>query len=679
MVSERNLNVIFIPSPGSFAFINGMEVVSVPTDLYINGQDIPLIGQSQPLAIDNNTALELVYRLNVDGQAISPEADTGMFRSWIQDIDYIYGAATGTDPYHFTIDIQYTEVPSYTAPEILYRTARSMGTSRTVNENYNLTWVFPVDSGFYYLTRLHFCEIAPEITGINQRVFEIFLNNQTADDQMDIMVYAGGIGVPIYRDFILMVPETGGKVDLWLALHPNTDARAKYSDAILNGLEIFKLNKSDGSLAGPNPDIPEPKSDIDITAPASRILDHRHKRRWPVVVAGVIGGAVVLCIVCFFVIRQRKIKNTSSSRSWWEPDSRFLPSDQCRNFSLPEIKSATNNFSPALLIGVGGFGNVYKGYIDGGETAVAIKRLNPTSKQGAHEFKTEIQTLTQLRHLHLVSLIGYCEDHREMILIYDYLARGTLREHLYHTDNPPLPWKLRLQICIGAAKGLYYLHSGAKEKIIHRDVKSTNILLDENWVAKVSDFGLSKVGPTSVSRTHVSTAVKGSFGYLDPEYYRRQQLTEKSDVYSFGVVLFEVLCARPAVDKNLDKGEICLSEWARTYYNREKLDEIVDPYLRGKIAPECLKKFGEIADSCLLDHGIERPTMGDVVWNLEFALQLQESWTHREFNGEMNSSKKLFDSRRIVTDDYMTYDLSSNSMLGMSGSVFSEIIRPKGR
>ncbi|XP_022759147.1 receptor-like protein kinase FERONIA isoform X2 [Durio zibethinus] len=657
----------------------------------------------------NDTGLELMYRINVGGKQISPAEDTGMYRSWSQDDEYLTEAAPSVLPVNLSINLNFSNKPSYSAPDVVYTTARTMGTDWTINEHYNLTWEFPVDSGFNYFVRLHFCEFQIEITKQYDRVFEIFIANLTAETKMDVILWSGGRGIPTYNDYVVGMGRIGNekKQNLSIALHPAPRWMTLYSDAILNGVEIFKLSNN-GNLAGLNPD-PKPTSPS-ITVPQSS-QPGMHKNNKTTIIGAVVGvsGIVLLSLLCFFIIKRRmRVEDPASSDrdSWWggqfshtnkSNSSSYLPSDICRHFSLAEIKVATNNFDTVFIIGVGGFGNVYKGFINGGATPVAIKRLNPESQQGALEFRTEIEMLSQLRYLHLVSLIGYCNDDNEMILVYDFMAHGTLRDHLYNTENPPLPWKQRLEICIGAARGLQYLHSGAKHIIIHRDVKTTNILLDEKWVAKVSDFGLSKVGPTNMSKGYVSTLVKGSFGYLDPEYYRRQQLTEKSDVYSFGVVLCEVLCARPPIHRIAEKSQVNLAMWAQKCYRIGTLYQIIDPFLKGKIAPECLKKYAEVALSCLHDEGIQRPSMSDVVWGLEFALQLQESaeeeiklgGTGNEIDAEDDTP--LFEDYELadkigggfssfgITPSNEYSSATKDSEVIISGEVFSELKNPQGR
>ncbi|KAH6773468.1 hercules receptor kinase 2 [Perilla frutescens var. frutescens] len=628
---ESNLVVVsFVPSKGSFGFVNAIEIVQEGNKLF--GDSVSRVGANGGSSSLNfgRRGMETMYRLNVGGSSIPPSQDSLMWRTWEMDSGYMINADAGSEIRN-TSNITYAN-PNDTvvAPLAVYETARTLTNAGVMEKRFNMSWKLEVHPDFEYLVRLHFCELAFDIP--NQRVFRIFVDNKTAADNFDVYVRAGGMNKAYHEDYLDSIPSKSNTI--WIQLGPDPTTGSAGTDALLNGLEVFKLSRN-GNLA-----YVETYSNVKEKKGSVSLL-------W-IGIGAVIASIAILAATCLIVFcfckKKREEHGTKKSPPGWRP--LFLhgystanakgstnyqnPNGQNgtirsgRRFTIAEIRAATNNFDESLVIGVGGFGKVYKGGIDE-STLAAIKRSNPQSQQGLNEFETEIELLSKLRHRHLVSLIGFCDEQNEMILVYEYMANGTLRSHLFGSDLPPLSWKQRLEICIGSARGLHYLHTGSDRGIIHRDVKTTNILLDESFVAKMSDFGLSKTGP-SLEHTHVSTAVKGSFGYLDPEYFRRQHLTEKSDVYSFGVVLFEVVCARAVINPTLPRDQINLAEWAMRWQRERSLETILDPRLRGNYATESLMKFGEIAEKCLADEGKSRPTMGEVLWHLEYVLQLQEAW-----------------------------------------------------
>ncbi|XP_028070503.1 probable leucine-rich repeat receptor-like protein kinase At5g49770 isoform X5 [Camellia sinensis] len=303
-----------------------------------------------------------------------------------------------------------------------------------------------------------------------------------------------------------------------------------------------------------------------------------------------------------------------------------------RCFSFEELKKYTNTFSEANCIGSGGYGKVYRGTLPTGQL-VAIKRAKQGSMQGGLEFKSELELLSRVHHKNVVSLVGYCFEQGEQVLVYEYIANGTLKESLSGTcflifstnkdtdgkSGIRLDWMRRLRIALGAASGLQYLHELANPPIIHRDIKSNNILLDEYLNAKVSDFGLSKSLLYS-ENYHISTQVKGTMGYLDPEYCMTQQLTEKSDVYAFGVLMIELITAKQPIEK----GKYIVLE-ARQKMDKAKdlydLHEILDPNILGT-ALKGLEKFLDLAMRCVEEEGAARPTMGEVVKEIENIMQI---------------------------------------------------------
>lgn len=622
----------FVPSKGSFGFINAIEIVSVADNLFED--PVSKVGGNVANLNLGGRGIETMYRLNVGGPDIKPNQDSDFWRIWELDSSYMITENAG-DEITSNSNITYASINgSSVAPLLVYKTARTMSKTEVLEKRFNMSWKFEVHPDFDYLVRLHFCEL--EYDKANQRIFRIYVNNRTAADNFDIYVRAGGKNKAYHQDYFDAVSSNINT--LWIQLGPDTTAGGSGTDALLNGLEIFKLSRN-GNLAYVDK--------FDSTGNSTK-----NSNSWILWLVIGAGGVCILilaiaCILIFFFCRTRKkeLSDTKDNAPGWRPlflhgsiassighakgglqnpNGSTASTRLGKRFTFAEIRAATNNFDESLVIGVGGFGKVYKGEIECGSLA-AIKRANPQSEQGLAEFETEIEMLSKLRHRHLVSMIGFCEEQNEMILVYEYMANGTLRSHLFGSNLPPLTWKQRLEACIGAARGLHYLHTGADRGIIHRDVKTTNILLDENFVAKMADFGLSKTGP-AWDHTHVSTAVKGSFGYLDPEYFRRQQLTEKSDVYSFGVVLFEAVCARAVINPTLPKDQINLAEWAMRWQRQRSLETIIDPNLSGTYCPESLKKYGEIAEKCLADDGKNRPTMGEVLWHLEYVLQLHEAW-----------------------------------------------------
>lgn len=329
------------------------------------------------------------------------------------------------------------------------------------------------------------------------------------------------------------------------------------------------------------------------------------------------------------VKKQRSIQRLSfvdlsnpSSTTLSEDLSMSLAFSNLHVFTLAELKVVTQSFSSSNFIGEGGFGAVHKGFIDDklrpGLQAqpVAVKNLDLEGLQGHREWLTEVIFLGQLRHPHLVKLIGYCCEEEHRLLVYEYMTRGSLENQLFRRYSVSLPWSTRMKIALEAAKGLAFLHE-AEKPVIYRDFKASNILLDSDYTAKLSDFGLAKDGPEG-DDTHVSTRVMGTQGYAAPEYVMTGHLTSMSDVYSFGVVLLELLTGRKSVDKSRPQREQSLVEWARPMLNdARRLSRVMDPRLEGQYSETGARKAAALAYQCLNHRPKQRPTMSTVVKTLE--------------------------------------------------------------
>ncbi|KAH1234385.1 putative serine/threonine-protein kinase PIX13 [Glycine max] len=329
----------------------------------------------------------------------------------------------------------------------------------------------------------------------------------------------------------------------------------------------------------------------------------------------------------FSEIASGSIDSSQGSLPLPSPHGQILERPNLKVFSFGDLKSATKSFKSDTLLGEGGFGRVYKGWLDektlspakaGSGMVVAIKKLNPQSTQGFQEWQSEVNFLGRLSHPNLVKLLGYCWDDDELLLVYEFLPKGSLENHLFRR-NPniePLSWNTRFKIAIGAARGLAFLHASEKQ-IIYRDFKASNILLDVNFNAKISDFGLAKLGPSG-GQSHVTTRVMGTYGYAAPEYIATGHLYVKSDVYGFGVVLLEILTGMRALDTKRPTGQQNLVEWTKPLLSsKKKLKTIMDAKIVGQYSPKAAFQAAQLTLKCLEHDPKQRPSMKEVLEGLE--------------------------------------------------------------
>ncbi|MQL95312.1 hypothetical protein Taro_027979 [Colocasia esculenta] len=342
-----------------------------------------------------------------------------------------------------------------------------------------------------------------------------------------------------------------------------------------------------------------------------------------------LGAALVVGVVGYLLFkRQRRIRAARERIAKERQDilnANNTSGRSAKNFTGREIKRATGNFSRDKLLGSGGYGDVFKGSLDDG-TLVAVKCAKVGNTKSTDQVLNEVRILSQVNHRSLVRLLGCCVELEQPLMVYEFIPNGTLFDHLHGLRGSPKPltWRHRLAIAHQTAEGLAYLHSSAVPPIYHRDVKSSNILLDEKLSAKVSDFGLSRLAESDLS--HISTCAQGTLGYLDPEYYRNYQLTDKSDVYSFGVVLLELLTSQKAIDFNRGPDDVNLAVYVQRRVEEERLIETIDKELRegaSQVELDTIKALGFLAVSCLEERRQNRPSMKEVAEEIEYIMSIE--------------------------------------------------------
>ncbi|XP_057441279.1 probable LRR receptor-like serine/threonine-protein kinase At1g07650 isoform X2 [Lotus japonicus] len=533
---------------------------------------------------------------------------------------------------------------------IVTNTSRLLNVSAHNSQLYTTARVSPLALTYYglclingnYTVKLHFAEIIftndRSLSSLGRRVFDVYIQGKLVLRDFDIQREAGATGKPIVKRFNASVTD--------------------------NTLKIFFYWAGKGTTGIPTRGVYGPLiSAISLDSNFKPPSEHG-SRTTVILAASIVAGVLVVVLILLGIMR----------RNGWlggkDPVYRELRGMDLQTglFTLRQIKAATKNFDAANKIGEGGFGSVYKGLLSDG-SVIAVKQLSSKSKQGNREFVNEIGMISGLQHPNLVKLFGCCVEGNQLILIYEYMENNCLSRILFGKDpenRRKLDWSTRKKICIGIAKALAYLHEESRIKIIHRDIKASNVLLDKDFNAKVSDFGLAKL--IEDDKTHVSTRIAGTIGYMAPEYAMRGYLTDKADVYSFGVVALEIVSGKCNTNYRPNEDFVYLLDWAYVLQERGNLLELVDPDLGSENSTEEVMVMLNVALLCTNASPTLRPTMCQVVSMLEGWTDIQDLLSDPGYSAVSSSSKHKSIRNHFWQNPSGTQSMSIPSMYTDSSS-----------
>ncbi|KAM6549845.1 hypothetical protein CsatB_021521 [Cannabis sativa] len=524
----------------------------------------------------------------------------------------------------------------------------ALNVSRPISELYTTARVSPLSATYYglclingnYTVKLHFAEIIftndKSFISLGKRIFDVYIQEKLVLKDFNIEKEAGDVGKPIVKNFTVFVTSNTLKIRFYWAGKGTTGIPERgFYGPLISAISV-----------DPNFKPPSPPSAIS-------------KKINVLLIVGILVSSLFLCLLITVILRRKGWLGGKDST-----DKEFRNMDlQTGIFTLRQIKTATTNFDPANKLGEGGFGAVYKGELSDG-TIIAVKQLSSKSKQGNREFVNEIGMISALQHQNLVKLHGCCVEGNQLMLIYEYMENNCLSRALFGKDPShrlKLDWSTRKKICMGIARGLVYLHEESTIKIVHRDIKTSNVLLDKDFNAKISDFGLAKLNEDD--NTHISTRIAGTIGYMAPEYAMRGYLTDKADVYSFGVVALEIVSGKSNSNYRPDDF-VYLLDWAYVLQERGNLLEMVDPSLGSEFSSEEAILMLNVALLCTNASPTLRPTMSQVVSILEGRTAVQELLSDPGFsstNSKQRSSGNHFWQNPSPSLSMSTYGPCSDS------------------